>query len=426
MKAATVTIGDEILIGQVVNTNATYLSKKLFSIGIPVERSVTVPDSRNEIIKEFREAYKAYDVIIVTGGLGPTHDDITKSCIAEFFKDKLVFDKRVFLNITKIFQRRRIPMPEINKEQAMVPESAKILPNHFGTAPGLLIEKNKKVFCAMPGVPFEMKHMTEEQLLPYLAKRFKNSKGKKIILQKTLHTIGISESLLFEKVGDIKDITKSTKDKVIKIAFLPSNYETRIRINVEAENKQTAERKMKETVTKLKKRVGRYIYSFNDEPIEKTVGLMLKRRKLTLSAAESCTGGLVASKITDVSGSSDYFIEGAVTYSNESKIKITGVKRVTLKRYGAVSKQTAIEMAKGIRKVSGSDIGISTTGIAGPAGAAKNKPVGLVWIGYSDKHSSFAKEFIFTKDRLRNKEIMSKMALEIVRRKLLGIKLDND
>lgn len=317
-------------------------------------------------------------------------------------------------------------MPEINREQAMVPETAIILPNHFGTAPGLLIDRNKKVFCAMPGVPFEMKHMTEEQLLPYLAKKFKNIKDKKIILQKTLHTIGISESLLFEKVGDIKEITNSNRDLLIKLAFLPSNYETRIRINVEAKNKQNAEYEMNEAVNRLKKRVGRYIYSFNDEPIEKTVGLLLKRMGLTLSAAESCTGGLVASKITDVSGSSDYFIEGAVTYSNESKIKITHVKQATLKRYGAVSKQTAMEMAEGIRKVSGSDIGISTTGIAGPTGATKNKPVGLVWIGYSDKHSSLAKEFIFTKDRLRNKEIMSKMALEIIRRKLLGINIDND
>jgi nicotinamide-nucleotide amidase len=317
-------------------------------------------------------------------------------------------------------------MPEINMEQAMVPETAIILHNHFGTAPGLLIEKNKKVFCAMPGVPFEMKHMTEEQLLPYLSKRFKNKKDKKIILQKTLHTIGISESLLFEKTGDIDEITKSNKNSLIKLAFLPSNYETRIRINVEAKNKQNAEYDMKEAVNRLKKKVGRYIYSYNDEPIEKTVGLLLIRRGLTLSSAESCTGGLVASKITDVAGSSDYFTEGAVTYSNESKIKITQVKKATLKRYGAVSKQTAIEMANGIRKLSGSDIGISTTGIAGPKGATKNKPIGLVWIGYSDKDSTFAKHFIFTKDRLRNKEIMSKMALEIIRRKLLRINIDND
>jgi nicotinamide-nucleotide amidase len=280
MKAVIITIGDEILIGQVVNSNAAYLSQKLFSIGIPVEKTVTVPDKKNEILKEFKSAYKEFDVIVVTGGLGPTHDDITKTCIAGFFRSKMVLNKDVLAHVKKIFNRRRLPMPPVNIEQAMVPTAAKVMPNRFGTAPGLLIDKNRKVFCAMPGVPFEMKHLTEAQLLPYLIKKYRKSKQTRVILQKTLHTIGISESHLFEKTGDISSITRTKKNAHIKLAFLPSNFETRIRIDVEASRRETAELEMKRTVTKLKNHIGRYIYSYNDEPIEETVGYLLKKKGL--------------------------------------------------------------------------------------------------------------------------------------------------
>ena len=419
MKAALITIGDEILIGQVVNTNASYLSEKLYSAGIPVVRVVTVSDEEDDIIAEFKTTSKSCDLIIVTGGLGPTHDDITKQCIAKFFKSKLVLHQPTLDKVKKIFRRRRMPMPAVNIGQAMIPEIAKVVPNPVGTAPGLHIEKNGVVMFALPGVPYEMKKMTEDTIIPYLRKR--DVKGKRVIRHKTLHTIGISESLLYETVGDINNIIGKRGNATTRLAFLPSNYETRLRITVEAGEEKSAEQAISSAEKKLLAKAGKYIYSRDESTISETVGKLLRKNKKSIAVAESCTGGLVASKITDVAGSSDYFLESVTSYSNASKIKILGVKPETIKKSGAVSRKTAIEMAEGIRKISGADIGISTTGIAGPSGATKTKPLGLVWIGYSDKNITFAKEFIFAKERLRNKEIMSKMALEILRRKLIKL-----
>jgi len=420
MNAAVISIGDELLIGQVVNTNASYLSAKLLEIGIPVEKIITLPDDEKEILNGFKAVFPKYDVTIVTGGLGPTHDDITKTCIAEYFKSKLVVDEKVLRHVKAIFKRRRMPMPETNTEQAMIPAVSKALPN-TGTAPGLLIEKHGKLFCALPGVPREMVYIMENSLLPILVKKYKNRKNRRVVIQQTLHTIGISESLLYENAGNINEIAVKKNKYGVKLAFLPSNYETRLRVLVTANNIETARRELRSAVEKLKSRLGKYIYSYDESSLPKVIGDILRKKKLTLSVAESCTGGLIASKITDIAGSSDYFLEGVVSYSNEAKIKILGVKESTIKAHGAVSKQTAVEMADGVRKHSGADIGISTTGIAGPTGAVKNKPVGLIWIGYSDRNVSFAKDFYFTKDRLRNKEVMSKMALEVLRRQLLKI-----
>jgi competence/damage-inducible protein CinA-like protein len=418
MRAVVVTVGDEILLGQVLNTNASYLSAGLFSIGIPVDRMITVPDNEKEILKEFRSAFKNYDVIVVTGGLGPTHDDITKKCISKFFKSGLILNKSVFRQIKEMFKRRKIRMPAINIEQAKIPKISKALPNKAGTAPGILIEKDKKIFCALPGVPAEMKYISENSLYPYLKKK---AKGKtKIIKYRTLHTIGIAESALYKKIGDIAKIETKKKGVETKIAFLPANFEVRIRVTVFADSERLANKAIDAAAQKLKAKAGKYIYSYDGSPVEKVVGEMLIKKRLTLSVAESCTGGLIASKMTDIPGISLNFLDSIISYSNEAKIKLLGVKKDTLKKYGAVSKQTALEMAEGARKSPDADIGLSTTGIAGPDGGTKKKPVGLVWIGYSDKQNSFAKDFYFTRDRLRNKEMMSKMALEILRRRLLN------
>ena len=415
MKSIIISIGDEVLIGQVVNTNAAWLGNELLSIGIPAARIVTVPDSEKDILKEFKAAFRDYDVIAVTGGLGPTHDDITVKTVAKFFKSKYVLNEKVLKHVKSIFARRNITMPAVNIGQALVPEIAQVLENKTGTAPGLLIDKAGKVFCVMPGVPYEMKYITQTGLIPYLTKKYKK-KITKVIRHKTLHTIGIGESLLAEKIGDINKIVRKGKDFEVKLAFLPSNYEVRLRITAIAANISRAEKLIGDAEKIIKRKAGMYIYSFNEGSIEKTTGELLKKKKLTIAAAESCTGGLITSKLTDIPGSSDYVMDAIVAYSNEAKRRLLGVKAETIKKYGAVSKQTAIEMARGIRKRSKTDIGISVTGIAGPTGARPGKPVGLVWIGYSDKKTAFAKDFIFTKDRLRNKDIMAKMALEIVRK----------
>ncbi len=417
MKSIIISIGDEVLIGQVVNTNAAWLGRELLSIGIPAARIVTVPDSEKEILKEFKDAFKNYDVIVVTGGLGPTHDDITVKTVAKFFKSKYVLNEKVLKHVKSIFARRNITMPAVNIGQALVPEIARVLENKTGTAPGLLIDKQGKVFCVMPGVPYEMKYISQTGLLPYLTKKYKK-KIKRVIKQKTLHTIGIGESLLAEKIGDIKKIVRKGKDFEVKLAFLPSNYEVRLRIAAMAKNASAADRLILDAERLITKKAGKYIYSTSEGSIEKTVGALLKKKKLTISAAESCTGGLLTSKLTDIAGSSNYVMDSVVSYSDKAKQRLLGVKPGTIKKFGAVSKETALEMAKGIRKRSGTDIGISVTGIAGPGGERLGKPVGLVWIGYCDKKTIFAKDFIFTKDRLRNKDIMAKMALEIVREQI--------
>ncbi len=421
MNAAILTIGDEILIGQVINTNAAFLSKKLFAEGVHVARVLTVADLEKDIVSGIENAFKYAGIVISTGGLGPTHDDITVKCISKYFKKKPVFHKPTYNRIKAMFERRNLAVPKNIDEQSMMPEGAEILPNTRGTAPGILIRSGNKVFCALPGVPHEMERMAVDGLLPRLRSIISKTGKRKFLLQKTLHTIGIAEALLSQKLGTLDKILISDKDSSVKLAFLPSNYEVRLRITVSANDSTKAEKLMNTALKKIKSRAADYIYSYGENPLEYEVGKLLAKRKLTVSAAESCTGGLVASKLTNVPGSSDYFIDGIVSYSYTSKEKLLGVKHETLIKSGAVSAQTAIEMAEGIRKTSKTDIGISTTGIAGPAGATKTKPVGLVWIGYADKKKSFAKSFIFTKDRLRNKEIMSKMALEIIRRELLQI-----
>ncbi|MEO8512309.1 MAG: competence/damage-inducible protein A [Ignavibacteria bacterium] len=417
MKSIIISIGDEVLIGQVVNTNAAWLGRELLSIGIPAERIVTVPDNEKEILKEFKNAFRNYDVIVVTGGLGPTHDDITVKTVAKFFKSKFVLNEKVLKHVKGIFARRNIAMPAVNIGQALVPEIATVLENKTGTAPGLLIDKNGKVFCVMPGVPYEMKYISATGLFPYLAKKYKK-KIKRVIKQKTLHTIGIGESLLAEKIGDINKIVRKGKNFEVKLAFLPANYEVRLRITAIAKDPRTADKLIKDAEKLITSKGGKFIYSTSQGSIEKTIGSLLKKKKLTISAAESCTGGLLTSKLTDIPGSSGYVMDSIVAYSNEAKRRLLGVKTETIKKYGAVSKQAAIEMARGIRKRSKTDIGISVTGIAGPTGSRPGKPVGLVWIGYSDRKVTFARDFIFTKDRLRNKDIMAKMALEVVRNQL--------
>ena len=420
MKAIIITVGDEILIGQIVNTNASWLGSKLFSLGIHVDKHLSVSDSEKEIISSFRDSWRKFDIVIVTGGLGPTPDDITKTCISKFFKSPLVINEKILKDVKSIFRRRKIPMAESNIGQAMIPRTAKALTNKAGTAPGILIDKKGKIFCSLPGVPHEMKYICETGLFPYVKEKYKNAKNKKVLLQKTIHTIGISESLLANIIG-VNSILKKDKNSEVKLAFLPNNFEVRLRVTVEAPDINTARALITASVKKIKQKAGKYIYSFNESSIEKAVGDSLKKKGLKLAIAESCTGGLIASKITDVNGSANYFLEGLVCYSNEAKMRLLGVKKNTLKANGAVSEKVAVEMADGARKKAKADIAISTTGIAGPTGATREKPVGLVWIGYSDKNKSFAKKFVFVK----NNKIKVKLKRNKIAKFILCSLIDN-
>jgi nicotinamide-nucleotide amidase len=416
MNSKILTVGDEILIGQIVNTNAAFLGEVLFNTGLPVERSVTIGDDEKNLTDELQDSLYNYDVTIITGGLGPTHDDITKPVLLKFFKDKLILDEKVLEHVKKIFSTRNVPMPETNIGQAMVPSKAKVIWNENGTAPGIWIEKANKVFVALPGVPYEMKAMINDLVVPMLKEKYLKEQNY-VLKQKTLLTTGVGESVLNEMMGDVPAIIGNAK-----LAFLPSIEGVRLRINVKAESEEKASERISEIENKIREKIGEYVFGEGEEVLEEIIGKLLTKKKLSIAVAESCTGGMVSSRITDVSGSSEYFKGGMVTYSNKSKVKFLDVKKKTLTKYGAVSEKTAKQMAEGVRKHFKTDIGISTTGIAGPTGGSDEKPVGLVYIGYSDKKNTFAKKFLFGNFRDRNKKRAAQMALEIVRKELLKLK----
>lgn len=414
MKAYLISIGDELLIGQTINTNVAYIGSALSDINIEVIETSVVGDNMDSILQELSKASSMADLIIITGGLGPTHDDITRSAIVKYFNTELIQSKEVLEDITEFFSRRGRKVTELNATQALVPKIATPIRNKRGTAPGIWIEKDNKIFVVMPGVPFEMKGMMEEFVIPKLSEITRNNGLviKKLILQ----TTGIPESTLFERLGNLDELLQGAQ-----IAFLPSQYGVKLRITVKEKNETDAINKLNEIEQKIRTKVGRYIYARGDETLEEVIGKILSDRGLTIAVAESCTGGEVCSRITNVSGSSKYFERGIVTYSNAAKVELLKVNEDTLAEVGAVSREVAMQMAEGVRAVSGTDIGLSTTGILGPTGATTNKPVGLVYIGYCDDKVCTAKKFLFGEDRILNKQRATQAALEMLRRKLLGI-----
>ncbi len=419
MKSEIITIGDELLIGQVINTNQVYIAEKLSSIGVSVERMTTVGDDMEAILEAFDAAWIRNDIVIVTGGLGPTHDDITKKAVCKFFDSDLVSNEEIKTHIQELVKKWNRQWSQSYEEQTMFPRKAKLVPNPVGTAGGMLFresvpsgEENNKFFFVLPGVPYEMKEMVDRTIIPYLSTKVTNS----VICHLTLRTAGISESMLAATLGNVEEILQGAK-----LAFLPSPTGVRLRITVQEKDKTSADRLVHEVERRIRAKVQKFIYGTGEEELEEGIGKILTEKKLTLAIAESCTGGLIASKITDVSGSSNYFERGIVTYSNQSKVELLGVPEELIRRHGAVSKEVAEAMAAGVRRIARTDVGISTTGIAGPTGGSAEKPVGLVWIGYSDAESTFAIRFNFGDGRRRVKERAAQAALELLRRKLLKI-----
>ncbi len=415
MKAEVLSIGDELLIGQVINTNQAFIAEKLNSVGIAVDRMTTVGDQEETILQSFSQAFANHDVVLVTGGLGPTHDDITRTAVCKFFHTDLVVNDETLVRVRRFFERRGLLPRKINEDQALVPRSCTVIQNDHGTAPGYLFEQEGKRFIAMPGVPFEMKAMMESFVLPYFSSRASGF----VIQHRTLKTTGIGESFLAEQIGDVNALFKPGDG--VTLAFLPGPTGTRVRITVRANSVDGAKARIEAVEQGIRSKAGKYIYAAGDEELEEVVGRLLLERNLTLSVAESCTGGLIAHRITNVPGSSNYFERSYVTYSNESKLAELGVPESLITAHGAVSREVAEAMATGARLKSNTDIGLSTTGIAGPTGGSDEKPVGLVWIGYSDQSGSLALRFNFGDDRRRTKERAAQAALELVRRKLLKI-----
>jgi|WetSurMetagenome_2_1015567.scaffolds.fasta_scaffold21095_1 nicotinamide-nucleotide amidase len=412
MTAEIITIGDELLIGQVVNTNQAFIADQLNAVGIHVARMTTVGDDAAGILAAFGAAWRAAEVVVVTGGLGPTHDDITKKTVCTFFETDLVSDPGVRAHIAELLQKRNAPWGPAAEEQTMVPRAATVLPNPAGTAAGMLFTDGEKSFIVLPGVPYEMREIMTRSVIP----RLSSQQTGRTIVHRTLRTTGISESLLMQQLGDLDRLLDGAK-----LAFLPSPTGVRLRISVYGSAPGPAGEKADAVEQRLRAIVAKYTYATGEEEIEEVLGKILTARALTLAVAESCTGGLIASRLTDVSGSSAYFERGVVTYSNRSKIDLLHVPADMIEQHGAVSREVAVAMAEGVRAAAGTAVGLSTTGIAGPTGGTPEKPVGLLWAGYADGRESLAVRFLFADDRRRFKERASQAALELLRRRLLGI-----
>jgi competence/damage-inducible protein CinA-like protein len=416
MKIHVITIGDEILIGQILNSNASYIGEMLNNNSYKLTSGSVVSDQEECILEEIKTALKVNDVVLCTGGLGPTHDDVTLSSIVKVFETELVDNADVLNDIKYLFDKRDRELTDTNKQQALVPKISTPIRNQNGTAPGIFIEQNGKLFFSLPGVPLEMKAMMQDFVLPKIVERFP---AKLVTKNRTLLTTGIPESFLYDEIKSIEGIIDQGH-----LAFLPSQFGVRMRITSIEECEKKADERIFEIEQQIRAKIGRYIYGKDKQKLEGVVGRLLKDRGLTIAVAESCTGGLISSRITDISGSSAYFERAMVTYSNGAKVEQLGIDEELIIKYGAVSLEVARLMAEGIRSVSGTDIGLAVTGIMGPGGSMENKPVGLVYIGICDEKLCTAKEFKFGDNRLLNKDRTSQAALEMLRRNLLGISYD--
>lgn len=376
MNCELISVGTEILLGDILNTNVQYLSKALASIGIGVTHHTTVGDNEKRLADALDIAFRRCDTVILTGGLGPTPDDLTKEVCAEYFGKELYLDDSILEEIESYFRLKNIVMPESNKKQAFVPQGSIILENHNGTAPGFIMEKEGKIIIILPGPPKEMVPMYRESVEPYL-KKFTNE----VILSKNIRTFGIGESSMSELVEDLLQGSNPT------VAPYAKSGEALLRVTAKAENENEAEKLMAPVIKEIEKRLGDYIYGIDTQSIEDAVAKLLIEKKQTVAFAESCTGGLCAKRLTDISGASEIFHCGVVSYSNDIKHKILGVKQETLDKYTAVSEQTAKEMAEGIRKTAGATYGVSITGYAGPG---EGDEVGTIYIGISSEKENRA------------------------------------
>lgn len=382
MKATIITIGDEILIGQILDTNSRYISRALNAHGIVVAERTSIGDRGDQIAVTLDRALSESEIVIITGGLGPTKDDITKHTLCDYFGSVLRYDEREAEHIRTLLTARNIAFNELNREQAMVPECCTVLHNAHGTAPGMWFEREGRVVVSLPGVPFEMQHLIDEEVIPRLKARFELRE----IVHHTMITFGIAESILAERIAQWEEALP----EYIHLAYLPAPNVVRLRLSAyEVEGKEVR-REIEERFEALRSIIPDNIAGFEGASVEELVHNILIDRGETLAVAESCTGGAIASKFTAQAGASAYFLCGVVSYSNESKSNVLGVQMSDILQYGAVSEQVAKAMAQGARVISGANFAISTTGIAGPTGGSKEKPVGTVWIGIATPEKCFA------------------------------------
>jgi nicotinamide-nucleotide amidase len=413
MLAEIITIGDEILIGQIVDTNSAWMGEQLNLAGIKVHQITSVSDNAEHIVKALDEAKSRVDLILITGGLGPTKDDITKHTLVKYFNTSLRFDEEVHQHVKALFARFGREVTGVNLKQAEVPESCTVIHNANGTAPGMWFNKDGTVFVSMPGVPYEMKKMMGAEILPRLKKKY----NLPTIVHRTILTQGIGESFLSEIIADWEN---SLAEKNIKLAYLPSPGMVRLRLSASGNDETTLRKTVEEKVEELNKLIPQHIYGYEKDTLEQLVGRLLKEKKQTLSLAESCSGGLIAHLVTSVPGSSAYFMGGVVSYSYESKTNMLGVTMETLEKFGAVSEEVVTQMALGARKEFKTDWAVSASGIAGPDGGMEGKPVGTVWIAVAGPTGVKANKFQFGGDRERNIAVTAITALNMLRKALIG------
>lgn len=393
MKATIVTVGDEILIGQIVDTNSSFIAKSLDKIGIEVYEMLSITDDKQHILNTLSVLQNKVDVVIVTGGLGPTKDDITKKTFCEYFEDELVSDAKVLAHVTQLIEGFfKRPITQINKDQALVPSKCEVLFNQVGTAPGMWMEKENTVFISLPGVPFEMKYLIENEVVPKLIAKFE----RPYIIHKTILTYGVGESLLAERIETWED----NLPEFIKLAYLPSPGRVRLRLSARGTNEDKLHLGIKEQIEKLQLIISDCIVGFDDgETIEVVLGKLLTEKKLTIATAESCTGGKIAATLTSVSGSSNYFKGSIVSYATEVKENILGISPEIIREYSVVSAAVAEAMALKVQKLLNTDYAISTTGNAGPNKGEADAEVGTVFIAIATPSGVFSEEFNFGQPR---------------------------
>jgi len=413
MKAAIITIGDELLIGQTVNTNSSWMGAELSKSGFDVSRITSVHDRREDIINILNESAGKSDVVLITGGLGPTSDDITKPSLCEFFNTQLVMNYEVLSMLEEMMSRRNFPMNERNRKQAEVPESCRVLKNTAGTAPGMWFEKDGTIYISMPGVPHEMKYLMTNLVLPELNQRFTSQ----VIVHRNIMTYGEGESVL----ADILREFESGLQENIKLAYLPAFGIIKLRLTGTGSDYNNVLNQVNEQAGKLYNIIPELIYGENEESLEMVIGRLLKTSKKTISTAESCTGGKIAQLITSVPGSSEYFKGSIIAYSNTVKTQLLGVQDYILTRYGAVSENTAREMAVGARSLLKTDFVVATTGIAGPDGGTETKPVGTIWIAVASEKGIVCEKRVFGNDRELNIMRFSLAALNLLRKQIISI-----
>lgn len=412
VKVEIISIGDELLIGQTIDTNSAWMGKKLYEVGARLSLISSISDNREQILSVLSAAEKRSDIVLITGGLGPTNDDITKDCLCEYFETELVMNQEVLRKTEDYFLKRGLKILESNRQQAALPKSCTILPNNVGTASGMWFERNDKVIISMPGVPSEMKDIMKHEVLPRLKKRISNS----AIVHRTILTEGIGESFLAHKIEDWEN---SLAEENLKIAYLPSYGLVKIRLSAYGDNEAPLNEKIDRKIKELSNLIPNYFLGEGDDKLQNSIGKLLRGKGQTIATAESCTGGYLAHLITSVPQSSNYYKGSVISYDNNVKIDQLHVKREEIEKYGAVSQSVVEQMAVGVQKLLKVDYALATSGVAGPDGGTADKPVGTVWIALAYKDEVFSQKYTFNKDRLINIKLSANTALSMLRRHLL-------